>query len=117
MREDHKIEINPHQSPDTTRCRLIGCSGDYRRKPLVSLGEFQDRVHWTHDFLRITNNSKASITLGPYASVGELLDRIRFGEKTLRELFDTKYDDSATLCQRPVFLRYVVVGPDGSGKT
>jgi hypothetical protein len=54
--------------------------------------------HWTHDFLRITNNSKASITLGPYASMGELIDRIRFGEKTLRELFDTEYDDATTLC-------------------
>jgi len=54
--------------------------------------------HWTEAFLRITNNSKASITLGPYATMGELLDRIRFGEKTLREIFNTEYDDGEVLC-------------------
>jgi len=54
--------------------------------------------HWTHDFLRATSNGNSSIILGPYATIGELLDRIRFEEKSLRELFDTEYDDATTLC-------------------
>jgi hypothetical protein len=54
--------------------------------------------HWTHDFLKVTEHSEESIKLGPYATMGELLDGIRFGEKTLREIFDTEYDDATTLC-------------------
>ena len=36
--------------------------------------------------------------LGPYLTVGKLLDGVNFGGKTLREIFDTEYDDGKVLC-------------------
>lgn len=53
--------------------------------------------HWTHRFIQVTGNG-SDITVGPYATIGELLDRILVGGKTLREIFDTEYDDGPILC-------------------
>jgi len=36
-----------------------------------------------------------SIEHGPFETVGELLDAVRLNYKTLREIFDTEYDDGA----------------------
>ncbi len=36
--------------------------------------------------------------IGPFKTDGELLDTIRLNDKTLRELFDTEYDDRDVLC-------------------
>lgn len=39
-----------------------------------------------------------SIEHGPFETVGELLDTVRLNYKTLREIFDTEYDDGAVCC-------------------
>ena len=38
------------------------------------------------------------IKIGPFKTDGELLDMVRLNGKTLRELFDTEYDDRDVLC-------------------
>jgi len=39
-----------------------------------------------------------TIESGPFQTVGELLDTVRLNNKTLREIFDTEYDDGAVCC-------------------
>jgi hypothetical protein len=39
-----------------------------------------------------------SIESGPFETVGELLDTVRLNNKTLREIFDTEYDDGDVCC-------------------
>jgi hypothetical protein len=38
------------------------------------------------------------IECGPFQTDGELLDTVRLNKKTLREIFDTEYDDGAVCC-------------------
>ncbi|WML67922.1 MAG: hypothetical protein METHP_01490 [Methanoregula sp. SKADARSKE-2] len=39
-----------------------------------------------------------AIESGPFQTVGELLDTVQLNYKTLREIFDTEYDDGAVCC-------------------
>ena len=43
-------------------------------------------------------NTVEKIESGPFKTVGELLDTVRLNSKTLREIFDTEYDDGAVCC-------------------
>lgn len=38
------------------------------------------------------------LDIGPFNSIGELLDTVQLNDRTLREIFDTEYDDGAVLC-------------------
>jgi len=38
------------------------------------------------------------LDIGPFNTIGELLDTVQLNNRTLREIFDTEYDDGAVLC-------------------
>jgi hypothetical protein len=54
--------------------------------------------YWYDHFALVENAKTPILWLGPYATIGELLDKTGFDGKTLREIFDTEYDDGAVCC-------------------
>jgi hypothetical protein len=55
--------------------------------------------HWFSGQPSYTPESRAREGwAGPFATIGELLDKTGFGNKTLREIIDTEYDDGVVLC-------------------
>ena len=54
--------------------------------------------HWfTHHGL-VANAKTPVIWMGPFETIGILLDKTGFDGKSLREIFDTEYDDGAVCC-------------------
>jgi hypothetical protein len=54
--------------------------------------------YWYDQFDLVENAKTPLLWMGPYATVGELLDKTGFDGKPLREIFDTEYDDGAVCC-------------------
>ena len=56
--------------------------------------------HWITDMPGYydTELTPNNIIIGPFQTVGGLLDTIQFGGKTLREIFDDEYNDGDVLC-------------------
>jgi hypothetical protein len=64
-------------------------------KPWFRAGE--DQRIWDFSIPDDTKGVRI-LKIGPFKTDGELLDTVRFNGKTLRELFDTEYDDREVLC-------------------
>ena len=54
--------------------------------------------YWYRHIGLVENAKTPILWMGPYVTVGELLDKTGFDSKTLREIFDTDYDDGAVCC-------------------
>jgi hypothetical protein len=49
-------------------------------------------------FMRHESSDCVDVEIGPFKTDGELLDSVKFNGKTLREIFDTEYDDGEIFC-------------------
>jgi hypothetical protein len=91
---------NEHANPQPTDGRylriLAGIQYDVTRYAPLSL----NAKHWITNMPGYydTELTPNNIIIGPFQTVGGLLDTIQFGGKTLREIFDTEYNDGDVLC-------------------
>jgi hypothetical protein len=54
--------------------------------------------YWYNRIGEVDNAKTPIIWMGPFVTDGELLDKTGFNGKTLREIFDTEYDDGEVCC-------------------